>query len=156
MHSTILVLSEDINFKVDVDTLYNDADISKVVDYIDEELPVEGELDWIKRSYSDILDVGKDEEGFFLELKSEEARLKFVSDKFKEIESLVKEGLARVEKGEIPDSIFIRISEKLPLEQEHPLVYCSEKQGMTFEYFLASAMDTCKKYYITQTFDYRF
>lgn len=156
MHSTILVLSEDTDFEVNVDTLCNDANISKVVDYIGEERPVDGEFDWIKRSFYDILNVGKDERGFFLELKSEETRLKFVYDKFEEIENLVKEGLARVEKGEIPDSIFIKISEKLPLEQQHPLVYCSEGQGMTFEYFLTSVMDTCKKYYITQAFDYRF
>lgn len=156
MHSTILILSENIDFEVDADTLCNDANISKVVDYIGEEYPIEDEIVWIKKSYSDIVNVGKDEKGFFLELKSEETRLKFVFDKFEEIENLVKEGFTRVEKGEIPDLIFIKISEKLPLEQEHPLVYCSKCQGMTFEYFLTSVMDACKKYYITQAFDYRF
>ena len=156
MHSTILVLSEDIDFEVDVETLNNDANISKVVDYIGEKYPIEEEIVWIKKSYSNILNVGKDERGFFLELKSEETRLKFVSDKFKEIENLVKEGFTRIEKGEIPDSIFLKISERLPLEQVHPLVYCSEGQGNTFEYFLISVMDISKKYYITQAFDYHF
>lgn len=156
MHSTILILSENVDFEVDVEALNNDADISKVVDYIGEKYPIEDEIVWIKKSYSNILNVGKDERGFFLELKSEETRLKFVSDKFKEIENLVKEGFTRIAKGEMPDSIFLKISEKLPLEQEYPLVYCSKCQGMTFEYFLTSVMDACKKYYITQAFDYRF
>ena len=58
MHSTILVLSEDIDFEVDVETLNNDADISKVVDYIGEKYPIEEEIVWIKKSYSNILNVG--------------------------------------------------------------------------------------------------
>lgn len=158
MHSTIFVLSENTDFKVDANILYNDADINKVVryGYVGAETLIEKETSILKDTYSNILNVGKDEKGFFISMKNEEARLQFVSDIFKQIEELVKEGSEKIEKREITSSIFLRISEKLPLEQEYPLVYCKYDLGMTLEYFLMSVMDCNKKYYITQTFDYCF